>query len=85
MNNEQHKDVGKYNKEVKGKKAVLKEEVFFYTGYHRTEKTKKTFKAGTTITAAHEVIGTGLTTFDFKCNKQVFQHVLRKDKFEYID
>jgi hypothetical protein len=80
------KNIGKYDKSVKGRKAVLKQEIAFHTECHSTtSKNKKHFPIGTTITAVHEVMGTGLTTFNFNYNGKIYQHVVREGKFEYIN
>jgi hypothetical protein len=67
---------------VKGKKAVLKEDVSFYTATPMTEKTRKTFKAGTKVTCAYKMNITDLFIFNFAGG---YQFTLRPSKFEWID
>lgn len=76
--------IGQYNKEVKGKKAILTQEVKFMTQVSYDKRDKKVFAPGTEIIAVHEVFGTGLTTFSFKHGDKVYQHPVREGKFQYV-
>lgn len=76
----------KRDKSVKGRKAVLKQEISFFVDTTRSNAARRIFPEGTIVTAVHETIGTGLTTFDFVTTTgKTYQHVVREGKFEYID
>jgi len=77
--------IGKYNKAVAGKKAILKQEINFFADFNRTAKTKKTYPKGTVVVAVHEVMGTGLTTFTFKGQARDYEFPVREGKYEYIN
>lgn len=80
--------IGQYDFSVKGKKAILTKEVGFYSSFGalQQKKNKHIFLEGTEVTAHSIVHGTGLTLFNFKCNRgEIHQFPVRDGKFKYVN
>lgn len=78
-------EVGYHDKSVKGKIAVLTKEVSFSNDAGRIRDNRRQFKAGTEVIASYEVVGTGLTVFEFSHKGNIYRFPLREDKYKFID